>query len=78
MIYTKQFAILSSLILFLCLCVQVRSALNVVSQLCSQDSVSESPSLLRGVDMMSVIFTPAHYQQTTSAPTSHGLHLEML
>lgn len=38
-------------------CVQVRSALNVVSQLCSQGSVSESPSLLCGVDMMSVIFT---------------------
>lgn len=51
-------------------CVQVRSALNVVSQLCSQDSASESLSLLCGVDMMSVIFT----LHITNKPHLH-LHL---
>ena len=58
-----------------CLCLQVKSALNAASQLCSQDSVFESPThssfLECGYDVNHL--HPAYYQQTKSAPTSHEM-----
>lgn len=57
---------------------QVRSALNAASQLCSQDSVFESPTLLLGVWIWCQSFLhPAHYQGTKSPPTIHGCQLEL-